>query len=184
MRPLTEDETRQVFEKLSNFMGRNIKLLVERTDEEHCFRLHKDRVYYVPVRLMQQALTVARDELGCLGVCVGKFTQSYKFHLHVTFLDYLANYAQHKVWLKSSSEMSYLYHNHVLKVGVARITEGTPKNQGVVVFNEHDVPLGFGVTARSALECRSAGPNDIIVLNQADTGSYLRDEANHPASAV
>ncbi|KAK4536604.1 hypothetical protein CDCA_CDCA09G2629 [Cyanidium caldarium] len=184
MRPLTEDETRLVLEKLAHFMGKNIKLLIERTDEEHCFRLHNDRVYYMPVRLMLAALTVSRDRLASAGVCVGKFTHSKKFRVQVTFLDYLANYAQCKVWVKGSSEMSFLYGNHVLKTGLSRITEGTGKNQAVMVLNERDVPLGFGVTARSALDCAVALPHDIVVLNQADIGSYLRDEAHHPAAAL
>jgi hypothetical protein len=28
-------------------IGRNIKQLIDRPDEPYCFRLHKDRVYYV-----------------------------------------------------------------------------------------------------------------------------------------
>lgn len=28
-------------------IGRNVKLLIDRTDEEYCFRLQKSRVYYV-----------------------------------------------------------------------------------------------------------------------------------------
>ncbi len=28
-------------------IGANVKHLLERPDERHCFRLHKDRVYYV-----------------------------------------------------------------------------------------------------------------------------------------
>eukprot|EP00166_Cyanidium_caldarium_P004972 ctg_562.g268 len=134
----------------------------------------------MPVRLMLAALTVSRDRLASAGVCVGKFTHSKKFRVQVTFLDYLANYAQCKVWVKGSSEMSFLYGNHVLKTGLSRITEGTGKNQAVMVLNERDVPLGFGVTARSALDCAVALPHDIVVLNQADIGSYLRDEAHHP----
>lgn len=33
---------------LIHSIGRNIKLLIDRQDEPHVFRLHKDRVYYVP----------------------------------------------------------------------------------------------------------------------------------------
>lgn len=39
-----------------------------------------------------------------------------------------------------------------------------------------DVPLGFGVTAKSTSECRSADPNAIVVFHQADCGEYLRAE--------
>lgn len=47
MRPLTENETKVLFEKLANYIGKNIEQLINRTDEKCCFRLHKDRVYYV-----------------------------------------------------------------------------------------------------------------------------------------
>lgn len=47
MRPLTDEEIRVFFEKLSEYIGRNIKALIDRDDEPYCFRLHKERVYYV-----------------------------------------------------------------------------------------------------------------------------------------
>ena len=39
-----------------------------------------------------------------------------------------------------------------------------------------DLPLGFGITAKSTAECRSGGSGDIVAFNQADIGAYLRDE--------
>ena len=81
-----------------------------------------------------------------------------------------------QVWVKPSAEMSFLYGNHVLKNGLGRITEGTPGYAGVVVYSMADVPLGFGVTAKSTGECRAADPNSIVVFHQADVGEYLRAE--------
>ena len=75
-------------------IGRNIKHLIDREDEPHCFRLHKDRVYYVSERVMRQATSVARDDLIALGVCFGKFTKTKKFHLKVTALDNVAQHAK------------------------------------------------------------------------------------------
>lgn len=66
--------------------------------------------------------------------------------------------------------MSYLYGNNVLKSSMARITEGTPVNAGVVVFSMSDVPLGFGVSARATEDCRKLDPHSIVVLHQADIG--------------
>ena len=54
MRPLTEEETKIFFEKLTKYIGENIKLLLERADGVYCFRLHKDRVYYVSEKIMKQ----------------------------------------------------------------------------------------------------------------------------------
>eukprot|EP00439_Symbiodinium_sp_Y106_P071015 s3953_g12.t1 len=59
-----------------------------------------------------------------------------------------------------------------------RITEGAPRNAGVVVLNEADVPIGFGVTARSTDECTNLGAEALVVYHQADVGEYLREEAD------
>lgn len=184
MRPLTEEETTQVFEKLAKYIGPNIKKLIDTPDGNFCFRLQKDRVYYVAERTMRVGASVARENLASLGVCFGKFTHHKNFHLHICCLDYLSKYATQKVWIKPSSEMSFLYGNHVLKTGLGRITENTERGSGVVVYNMGDMPLGFGLTARSTVECRKAAPTDIVVLHQADLGMYLRSEDSTPASAL
>ena len=54
MRPLTEEETKIFFEKLSKYIGDNNKLLIDREDGTYCFRLHRDRVYYVSEKIMKQ----------------------------------------------------------------------------------------------------------------------------------
>ncbi len=54
MRPLTEEETKVFFEKLSKYIGENIKELLDRSDGTYCFRLHRDRVYYVSEKIMKQ----------------------------------------------------------------------------------------------------------------------------------
>lgn len=46
MRPLTDDEVEKVFSKLSNYIGDNIRQLLERSDGSFCFRFHRERVYY------------------------------------------------------------------------------------------------------------------------------------------
>lgn len=43
MRPLTEEETKTLFQKLAEYMGRSIERLINRSDERHCFRLIKVR---------------------------------------------------------------------------------------------------------------------------------------------
>ncbi len=44
MRALTEEEMKTFFEKLANFIGPSIKDMLDRSDQPHVFRLHKDRV--------------------------------------------------------------------------------------------------------------------------------------------
>ena len=176
MRPLTEDESKIVFTKLANYIvsayeailkhtfwrnkkGKNLVHLVSREDEPYCFRLHRDRVFYVSESSMKLAISVASPNLMSLGTCLGKFSKSGKFKLHITALDYLAQYAKFKVrcpafclptyslnqrfqvWIKPNGEMPFLYGNHVVKAHLGRITEDTPEHQGVVVFSMNDTPL-------------------------------------------
>jgi len=94
MRPLTDEETKIFFEKLTKYIGDNIKLLIDRPDGAYCFRLHKERVYYVSGKLLRHATMIDGDNLISIGTCFGKFTKTRKFRLHITALDYLAPYAQ------------------------------------------------------------------------------------------
>ncbi|EGW02946.1 60S ribosome subunit biogenesis protein NIP7-like [Cricetulus griseus] len=90
MRPLTEEETRLLFEKIAKYIGENLQLLVDRPDGTYCFRLHNDRVYSVSEMILKLAANISGDKLVSLGTCSGKFTKTHKFRLHVTALDYLA----------------------------------------------------------------------------------------------
>ncbi|SCZ88864.1 BZ3500_MvSof-1268-A1-R1_Chr2-1g04690 [Microbotryum saponariae] len=201
VRPLTESETKTLFSKLANYIGSNLVHLVDTPDDPHVFRLHRSRVYYVREEIIRQAISVPRANLISLGICLGKFSKTDKFRLHVTALDLLGRYAKNKVrdrsscsagvrctvisrpvlaiaqiWIKANGEMPFLYGNHVVKAHLGKITEDTPEHQGVVVYSMTDIPLGFGVTARSTIDTRKLDPTAIIVFNQADVGEYLREE--------
>ncbi|CUS08347.1 unnamed protein product [Tuber aestivum] len=176
MRPLTDVETERLFEKLANYIGRNITHLIDRPTDPHCFRVQKDRVYYVRESIARLATSVAKANLLSLGTCLGKFTKTGKFKLRVTALDHIASHAKYKVWVKPNGEMPFLYGNNVLKAHVGRISEDTPEHQGVVVYSMNDTPLGFGVTARSTHEVRRLDPTSITAFRQSDVGEYLRDE--------
>eukprot|EP01063_Lacrimia_lanifica_P012522 TRINITY_DN1918_c0_g1_i1.p1 TRINITY_DN1918_c0_g1~~TRINITY_DN1918_c0_g1_i1.p1 ORF type:complete len:180 (+),score=77.14 TRINITY_DN1918_c0_g1_i1:54-593(+) len=175
MRPLTEDESKKVFKKLDKYIGANTKFLVDK-DEAWTFCLHKNRVWYIRDNLRKQAGNVAMDNLIGGGVCFGKFTHHGNFRLGITCLDYIAQYAQFKFWVKPNQEQAFLYGNNVTRAGLGRITEGTTRHQGVVVFNMADVPIGFGVTARSTLECRKLESSQISLFHEADIGEYVRKE--------
>ena len=57
-----------MFEKLFKYIGKSIKALIDRTDEPHCLRLHKNRVFYVRESLMRRATNV-RNALGSSPSC-------------------------------------------------------------------------------------------------------------------
>ncbi|OQO13760.1 60S ribosome subunit biogenesis protein NIP7 [Rachicladosporium sp. CCFEE 5018] len=185
MRQLTDTETKTLFEKLANYTGRSLNNLLTDTapsaakassPDRYVFRIQKDRVYYVRESLANLATSVARDQLLSLGTCLGKFTKTGKFRLHITALDVIAPHARYKVWVKANGEMPFLYGGHVVKAHVGRWSEDCPEHQGVVVLSMSDTPLGFGVTARSTAEGRRLDPTGIVVFRQADVGEYLREE--------
>ena len=107
MRPLTEEETKVLFLKLSEYIGKSIERLIDRSDERHCFRIAaKDRVYYVSESVMKASNSISRDAILSFGTCLGKFSKSGKFRLHVTALDYLSQYAQVRCVLSHSLSKS------------------------------------------------------------------------------
>ncbi|KAI4458917.1 cyclin-dependent kinases regulatory subunit/60s ribosome subunit biogenesis protein nip7 [Holotrichia oblita] len=176
MKRLSEERTKILFEKLSKYIGANVKLLIERPDGLYCFREQKDRVYYMSEKIFKLASTLSPTQLVSAGTCFGKFTKTNKFRLHITALAYLAPYAQCKIWLKPSAEQQFLYGNHVAKSGLGRISENAEKYSGVLVYNMADLPLGFGVCARSMSECKLSDPLTTICFHQADIGEYIRSE--------
>ncbi|KAL1874734.1 hypothetical protein VTK73DRAFT_262 [Phialemonium thermophilum] len=177
MRPLTEEEMRVVFAKLADYMS-SLKTLIAPLEDgdRYDFRLQRDRVYYCRLSVANLATSVARDNLMCVGTCLGKFTKSGKFRLHITALPLLAEHARYKIWVRPNGEMPFLYGGNIVKAHVGRWSEDCPAHQGVVVFNMNDIPLGFGVSARSASEAKRLDPTAIVCFRQADCGEYLRDE--------
>jgi 60S ribosome subunit biogenesis protein NIP7 len=149
MRQLTDTETKTLFEKLANYTGRSLNALLtdtttspgSKTPDRYVFRVQKDRVYYVRESLANLATSVARDNLLSLGTCMGKFTKTGKFRLHITALDVIALHARYKVWVKPNGEMPFLYGGHVVKAHVGRWSEECPEHQGVVVMSMNDTPL-------------------------------------------
>ncbi|XDG00699.1 hypothetical protein ABKA04_000314 [Annulohypoxylon sp. FPYF3050] len=186
MRPLTEPETKVLFEKLANYTGNSLKNLIAPLDDSpdadrYVFRLNRDRVYYVLLSVANLATSISRDNLASLGICLemrqtGKFTKSGKFRLHITALPILAEHARYKLWIKPNGEMPFLYGGNVVKAHVGRWSDDCPSHQGIVVYSMSDTPLGFGVTARSTAEARRLDPTGIVCFRQADCGEYLRDE--------
>ena len=176
MRPLTDQESKLVFEKIYKFIGNDVERLINRKDEKHVFRLHKNRIYYLSESQLLACTNFSRDKLLAMGTLFGKITNSGKFHLTIHCLNFLAKHSKYKIWLKPNSEMTFLYGHNVTKAGLAKMTENTPQNGGVVVFNMLDIPLGFGLAAQSTELTTTIEPTALVLLHQADIGEYLRSE--------
>lgn len=148
MRALTETETQALFRKLADYTGRSLTHLISPPDasgdgkaDRHVFRIQNSRVYYVRESLANLATSVARTNLLSLGTCLGKFTKTGKFRMHITALDTIAPHARYKVWIKPNGEMPFLYGGNVVKAHVGRWSEDCPQHQGVVVLGMDDTPL-------------------------------------------
>ena len=147
MRPLTETETKALFDKLANYTGRSLTNLISppssnsAPSDRFVFRLQDSRVYYLRLSLANLATSVARDNLLSIGTCLGKFTKTGKFRLHITALDIIAPHARYKVWIKPNGEMPFLYGGNILKAHVGRWSDDCPEHQGVVVYSMDDTPL-------------------------------------------
>ena len=139
MRALTDVETKTLFEKLANYTGRSLNHLISPPSARA--RLHDSRVYYLRLALANLATSVARENLLSLGTCLGKFTKTGKFRMHITALDVIAPHARYKVWIKPNGEMPFLYGGNILKAHVGRWSEDCPEHQGVVVYSMDDTPL-------------------------------------------
>ncbi|PSK34956.1 60S ribosome subunit bioproteinsis protein nip7 [Elsinoe australis] len=192
MRALTEPETQTLFKKLANYTGRSLNHLLTDTapvpstankkrkqneeGDRHVFRISHSRVYYVRESLAGLATSIARPNLLSLGTCLGKFTRTGQFRMHITALDVIAPHARYKVHVKANGEMPFLYGGHVLKAHVGRMSEEVPEHSGVVVCDLNDRPLGFGVTSKASSEVKRMEPTAIVVYRQADVGEYLREE--------
>ncbi|CAB0029706.1 unnamed protein product [Trichogramma brassicae] len=176
MRVLAKDKEEKVLAKIEKYIGDDVQNLFKRPDGDYCFREKKDRVYYASEKIANLASTVAPDNLMSFGICIGKFTKSGKFRMHITALPILVPFAKHKIWVKSSAEQQFLYGHNINKSGLGRITDQVTKYQGVIVLSMSDLPLGFGVAAKSTPECSNADPMTVICFHQADVGEYIRNE--------
>jgi 60S ribosome subunit biogenesis protein NIP7 len=154
MRPLTDTETQTMFAKLANYTGRSLTQIIapDGDDQRYVFRLLNSRVYYVRESIAALAASISRKSVLSLGTCLGKFTKTGKFRMHITALDVIAPHARYKVWVKPNGEMPFLYGGNIVKAHVGRWSEDCPEHQGVVVYSMgSDTPLvGHWI---SALRC-------------------------------
>ncbi|KGO65579.1 Pseudouridine synthase/archaeosine transglycosylase [Penicillium italicum] len=184
MRSLTEEETRTLFTKLASYTGRSLNSLITPAEDGSMsvFRLQGSRVFYVNKEIANLSVSFPRETLLSCGTMIGKFTKASdisftgKFRINLTALDLLAQHARYKVWIKANGVMPLLYGGSVLKAHVARFSEDVAENQGIIILDSNDVPLGFGVTARSSAQIAKLDPTSIAIHRQADAGEYLREE--------
>jgi len=63
MRPLTEEELEIFFKKLGEYIGPNVKFLIDRPEDPWVFRMIDLRVYYMSEVIAKLAGNIGREEL-------------------------------------------------------------------------------------------------------------------------
>lgn len=172
MRALSEQEEEKVVGKLRLFVGDATKDLL--SDK----RLHynNQKILLITDGILKATSQLKRKEIISAGTIIGKFTKHDNFRITITALHALQEYALHRVWIKASAEMNFLYGNNALRSHVQKVSEDIPMNAGVFVYNHANTPLGFGILAVGPSSYAKARGGDIVVLQQADNGEYVRRE--------
>ncbi|KAI5180221.1 60S ribosome subunit biogenesis protein NIP7 [Nematocida sp. AWRm80] len=173
MRELKEEELEKIKSKLMQYIGNNFNSFL---NPLYKLVLHNQRIYYVSNELYKRASSISKDNLVCIGTCIGRFTRSDYFKIKITALHVLMTYATHKVKVKNTAEMNVLYGNHVQRSHLGGLPTEIKKNTGVLLTTTYGVPLGFGIMSKPATEIVSGDRTANIVLRHADTGEYLREE--------
>ena len=67
---------------------------------------------------MKLATNISRENIISIGTCFGKFTKSGKFHLHITAIDYISQYAKYKVWVKPGNLLmiNFFIHSEIIDI--------------------------------------------------------------------
>lgn len=174
MRKLKQEEEQKVLERLNYYIGDNTQEILSQYE----LMLNNQRVFLVKKDILKASSQIGRDSIVMCGVILGKITKTNNFRITITALHTLHKYALHKVWIKTSAEMNFLYGNNALKSHIHKISENIPLNAGIFVYDSHDIPLGFGVMSVNPTSYSRAHAGDAIVLTQADNGEYIRNEKN------
>jgi 60S ribosome subunit biogenesis protein NIP7 len=59
----------------------------------------------VKLSIANLATSFSREKILSLGTCIGKFTKSGKFRMHITALPIIGPYARHKIWIRPNGVM-------------------------------------------------------------------------------
>lgn len=174
MRELTETEREKVFTKLQIYIGDNIENMLS----DRKLYLNNMRVFLCTEEVYKACSQIGRKQLICVGTIIGKFTKTDNFKITITGAHELAKHGINRVTLLDTGEMNYLYGNNALRSHISKVSEAIPQHAGVFVYNKNETLLGFGLMAVNSNSFQKARSGDIIILNQADCGEYIRNETN------
>ncbi|KAM0687431.1 ribosome biosynthesis protein nip7 [Conglomerata obtusa] len=166
MRPLTNEEASAVTAKLAKFIN---------TPTIPPLQYHNATVLSIQPHILKHTSSLSRKDLLTCGTKIGKFTKTGKFHLTITATA-LSQYALHRVWVKNTAEMNFLYGNDVLKAHVLKMSDECVVNSYCFVFNQSEQCIGFGVLSKGKEDVKMCDGKSVVVVRMADCGEYLREQ--------
>ena len=78
MRPLTDEETKLVLEKLVKYIGKKATYMVANEEKNFVFRLHRQRVYYCDEDLLKFVGTFEKKKINFIWNMFRKIYQNWK----------------------------------------------------------------------------------------------------------
>lgn len=174
MRIINSTEQIKIFKKLASFIGdHNITSFLNNRK----VYLHNQSIYLINKNILKCISTIPKNEILHMGLMLGKLTKTQNFYLHVSSLNSLSKYCLNKVWIKKSAEMNVLYGNNIQKAHIFKISDELLVNSSVIIYNQDDIILGFGITSKDSNGIDRMTGSSIAIIIQSDNGIYLREES-------
>ena len=173
MRDITQKEAEKIHRKLISFIGEvNLSHFIS----TNSLKLHNQNIYLVSATLLKAISNIPKPNIHHIGLMIGRITKTGNFYLHCSALKEMDRWCIHKVWVKKSAEMNVLYGNNILKSHISKISDDLKANTSLIIYNEADVILGFGITTKDSAGIDRLPGSSIAAIVQSDNGVYLREE--------
>ena len=78
MRPLTDEETKLVLEKLVKYIGQKAKYMIDNEETNYVFRLHRQRVYYCSEDILKFASNFEKKKINIIWYMLRKIHKNRK----------------------------------------------------------------------------------------------------------
>ena len=78
MRPLTDEETKLVLQKLVKYIGKKATYMVASEEANYVFRLHRQRVYYCDEDLLKFVGTFEKKKINFIWYMLRKIYKNWK----------------------------------------------------------------------------------------------------------
>ncbi|HTY75291.1 MAG TPA: PUA domain-containing protein [Candidatus Nanoarchaeia archaeon] len=133
------------------------------------FILQKNQRYYL---LNPQLRKVARADFFYAGLYLGKVKNSM-FFPSFNFLNMLVRVATNKMVLDHKAAWLFICGRDLFRKGILSVQGSQRKGDFVLLINEFDECLGFGMIVGDFKGVKS---NEVVVRNVLDVGDFLRRE--------